>query len=72
MKTQDVLDRFGTATAVARELGVSKQAVSQWGELVPPASAALLEKITAGALVFDPNSYVRRRGRLWAPTEERV
>jgi hypothetical protein len=36
MKTQDLIALFGTLELVGREVGVSKSAVSQWGEFVPP------------------------------------
>ena len=49
---------------------INRAAVSQWGDYVPPAAASLLEKLTSGALVFDPNTYIHRRGRLWAPPSE--
>lgn len=35
MLTADVIEVFGSATAVAGCLGVTKSAVSQWGEVVP-------------------------------------
>lgn len=35
MKTQDVLDYFGGPYAVGRALGITGQAVSQWGDNVP-------------------------------------
>lgn len=38
-------------------VGVSSQAVSQWGEYVPELSAAKLEKITGGKLAYDYGLY---------------
>lgn len=70
MKTSDVLQQFGTASAVAETLGITRSAVSQWGEMVPPASAARLEKLSGGKLVFDPDVYRNRRGRLWSGSSE--
>lgn len=35
MKTDAVIELFDTATAVAEFLGISKSAVSQWGDEVP-------------------------------------
>jgi len=35
MKTQDVIDYFGSGAAVARAVGISQPAVSKWGEDVP-------------------------------------
>lgn len=57
MKTDDVIAYFGTQTATAKALGISKGAVSQWGELVPLATAARLEKLTHGALALDVALY---------------
>jgi hypothetical protein len=72
MKKQDAISYFKTQAAVAQAAGISKQAVSQWGEFVPPAVAELLAEITGGKLVFDPGcypqSYRRPGGRLWNPT----
>jgi DNA-binding transcriptional regulator YdaS (Cro superfamily) len=57
MKTKDAIAHFGTAAALARAVGISSPAVSQWGELVPLATAARLEKITNGALVLNLEDY---------------
>ena len=59
MKTQDAINHFGSATAVAVAAGISKAAVSQWGEKVPLGTAALLEKVTAGALRLNTADYRR-------------
>lgn len=67
MKTSDAISHYGSAARVAAALGISRAAVSQWGDCVPPAPASLLEKLSGGVLVFDPNAYIRSRGRLWAP-----
>lgn len=57
MRKTDVLKHYKTATAVAAALEVSVAAVSQWGDLVPPASAHRLSQLTDGELRFDPRSY---------------
>lgn len=46
MKTSDVLTRF-TAPNIAKTLKITRQAVYQWGEFVPEASAFKL-------LIVDP------------------
>lgn len=73
MKKQDAISYFGTQAAIAQAAGISKQAVSQWGEFVPPAIATLLAEISGGELTFDPSrypqSYRRPGGRLWIPTQ---
>lgn len=50
MKTADAIRHFGTQAALARALGVSKQAVAQWGEVVPDGRAYQLQVITGGKL----------------------
>ena len=35
MKTQDVVNHFGSVAALAAALGVRRQAIYQWGEQVP-------------------------------------
>jgi len=67
MKTLDAISHYGSAARLADAMGISRAAVSQWGDTVPASAAALLEKMTGGVLVFDPNVYIRKRGRLWAP-----
>lgn len=44
---------FGSQTALARQLGLTKQAVSMWPERVPLLRQYQLERITAGALRVD-------------------
>lgn len=60
MKTIDAIRYFGTASALAASVGISKSAVSQWGDLVPLATAARIEKITNGKLRFDLSQYPLR------------
>lgn len=70
MKTQDAIRHFGSAKKLALAVGISSSAVSQWGEWVPPGTAAILEKISGGSLVFDPTKYRRNGGRLWSPMSD--
>lgn len=42
MKTSDALAIFKTKVRIAQEIGITKQAVSQWGETVPDESALKL------------------------------
>jgi DNA-binding transcriptional regulator YdaS (Cro superfamily) len=60
MKTEDVIKLYGSQAAAARALGITRSAVSQWGDVVPLATAARLEKITAGKLVLDLRFYDRK------------
>lgn len=57
MKTKHVLQHFGTATKVAAALGISRQAVSQWGEIVPLEAALAISVVTAGAVQPNPRLY---------------
>lgn len=50
MKTADAIRYFQTKSALARALGVSKQAVAQWGDTVPDGRAYQLQVITSGKL----------------------
>lgn len=50
MKTNDVLIYFGSKAEIGRVLGVSKSAISQWGNEVPPLRAYQIEQITKGKL----------------------
>jgi DNA-binding transcriptional regulator YdaS (Cro superfamily) len=59
MKTKIALEYFGNAANLARAIGISRMAVHQWGELVPLASAARLEKVTNGALALDIQQYAK-------------
>ena len=51
MKTDEAIKHFGSATKLALVLGISKSAVSQWGDEVPELRAMQLERITNGKLV---------------------
>ncbi|MCA9233171.1 MAG: helix-turn-helix domain-containing protein [Planctomycetales bacterium] len=50
MKTEDAIKYFGSQVALARALGISKQAVGGWGEYVPTGRAFQLQVMTAGKL----------------------
>jgi len=57
MRKKQVIDHFGTQRAVARALGISDAAVSQWKEIIPEKDAYRLEIVTAGALKYQEKSY---------------
>jgi DNA-binding transcriptional regulator YdaS (Cro superfamily) len=50
MKKQDAIDYFGSAANLARELGISKASISQWGDDIPKLRAFELEQLTKGKL----------------------
>ena len=54
------IEFFGSKSAVAEALGISRAAVAQWGEKIPLASAFLLERMTGGVLRVNPADYRRR------------
>lgn len=60
MNKSTVIDFYGTSRAIAFALGVSAQAVSNWGDLIPKGAALELEKITNGALKCDLALYKNR------------
>jgi len=45
MKTADAIEAFKNKSGIAKALGISKQAVSQWGEMVPETSALKLLRL---------------------------
>lgn len=63
MKTADAIQYYGTAAMVAKTLGISRAAVSRWRDTVPAAPASILEKLSGGKLVFDPNTYLKKCGK---------
>jgi hypothetical protein len=56
MYTSDAVRVVGSKSAIADSLGISRQAVNKWGDLVPPLSAAKLAK-RHKRLKFDPDLY---------------
>ena len=72
MKTKDAIEYFGSATAVASAAGISRAAVSQWGEVVPLGTAALLERAACGKLELRPSDYRRTPPVLPFMSEDRA
>ena len=50
MKTETAIEYFKTKTALANALGIKKQAISEWREIVPFKRQLQLEQITNGEL----------------------
>ncbi len=64
MKMEDALSFYGTKSALATALGVSKSAITLWGDQVPPMRSCQLEKLTNGQLKADKeDAYPKRRIR---------
>jgi DNA-binding transcriptional regulator YdaS (Cro superfamily) len=57
MKKKTVVKHFNTQGSIARFLGISRQAVSQWPDIIPEAAARKIEKYTDGELVVDEGLY---------------
>lgn len=58
MRKADVIAYFGgTQVAAARALGVTKSAVSQWGDLIPLKCALKAQAISNGDLPLDMSVY---------------
>ena len=50
MKVSAAVNYFGSKSEIARRLGITRQAVSKWGELVPRGWAFELTAISSGVL----------------------
>jgi DNA-binding transcriptional regulator YdaS (Cro superfamily) len=59
MLKSTALNHFGTGVALSRALGISTSAVTQWGDVVPYASAKRLAEI-APTLHIVPSMYDER------------
>jgi transcriptional repressor of cell division inhibition gene dicB len=57
MRTEDVLAHYGSQTAAAQVLGITRAAVGQWGDVVPFISALRLESLTGGKLQLNHEAY---------------
>ena len=58
MYKSDVIAHFGNTVKVTAVLELrSSGTVSQWGEIIPEKQALRLERITDGALKYDPALY---------------
>lgn len=50
MLTRDAVRHFGTLTALAAALGITRSAIYQWGRTVPELRQYQLEHLTGGKL----------------------
>ena len=59
MKTQDAIDYYGNQVELAKALGVTKQAITQWKEtgILPIGRAYQMQVVTGGDMEVDPNQY---------------
>ena len=54
MTKKQAIKHFGSISALARALGVTYEAVRQWGEVIPELRQYQLEHLTGGALKATP------------------
>lgn len=60
MLKSDAKAHFQTYKAIAQVLGLTKSAVSMWGEIVPEGPAYKLESITRRKLRVNPALYAHK------------
>lgn len=48
IETEDICQHFGGRAKLARLLGITTQAVHQWGDSIPPWAAIEIERISEG------------------------
>jgi DNA-binding transcriptional regulator YdaS (Cro superfamily) len=53
MKTKDAILHFGSKSQLAKTLGLTKGAISQWPDDVPELRAYQIERLTKGKLKAD-------------------
>lgn len=53
MKKADAINHYGSPTLLAKALGITLQAIGQWGEEVPLLRQFQLESLTDGQLKAD-------------------
>lgn len=61
MLKEDVIKHFGSAANLARALGRTRAAVTQWGAIVPFTVACQVEKLSGGKLKADVELYEIRK-----------
>jgi DNA-binding transcriptional regulator YdaS (Cro superfamily) len=60
MKTIKAVNYYGGRRQLAEALGITRQAVEQWGEYVAEGMAYKLQVLTAGLLMVDASKYKRK------------
>lgn len=54
MTRVEAREHFGNDAAIAKALGITKGAVSQWGDAIPESRQLQIHRITKGRLKADP------------------
>jgi transcriptional repressor of cell division inhibition gene dicB len=62
MWTEDALKHYKSVSALARALGISRQSIQKWHEVVPIERAFTLQDLTKGKLKVKPELYRSRNG----------
>lgn len=60
MNKDEAIRYYGSASALARAIGVTPAAIFHWGERVPPLRQIQLERLTCGRLAADPSVFERK------------
>lgn len=53
MQTRKAIEHFGSTRKLAEALGITPQAINQWGNVVPMLRQYELERVTGGKLKAD-------------------
>ena len=57
MKKSDVVRYYGSQNKASKNIGISRQAVGKWPDIIPVQWALALDKMTDGQLKFDKRLY---------------
>ena len=60
MLKKTAIDHFGSATALARAIGRTTSAVTEWPDVIPEGMAYKIQVITGGLLQVDHSLYVKK------------
>ena len=63
MLKRDVIEFYGTKAAAARAIGVTRGAVTFWGDVVPARVAIKFAQASKGRLKVDPKFYAGQQKR---------
>lgn len=61
MKRIEVIEFFGNQSRTAKALGITRQAVCRWPDIIPLQAAARAEKVSGGKLKLDLQQYQPKR-----------